>query len=230
MKLSEIAERMNCNPTMVLRLLRVLEDEGWICRLGNKGPYQMTARPLHFVSRAVGINDLVHLSAPILKKIVERTNSIAVISVPGQDSATCLAFAQQNESVGVSTRIGCGYPYHASAPGKILLAFSPLVDPEEIIRRGLEPFTPNTITTPARLHQELEQVRQQGYAIDNEEAYQGIFCLNVPLYNYQNQCMATLGISTLAYRFTLEEYVGRYRNYLLSAALKISRSLGYITE
>lgn len=230
MTLTQIARKLEANSPMVLRLLRVLENQGWVRRVGAKGPYRLTPRPLHFITRAVGTENLTAIAAPILKKIAQKTNCIAVVSVPGSQAAVCLAFASPAEAVGVSTRVGGSYYYHASAPGKILLAYSNDAPLDEILQNPLEQYTPNTLDAAEKLTAELVQVRRHGYAVDNEESYRGIICLNVPLFNYQDECVATLGISTLAFYYTIDELVESFRDTLLSAGKKISEELGYTQE
>ena len=230
MTLTEIAHGLKANSPMVLRLLRVLEAEGWVRRVGKKGPYRLTPRPLQFFVHAVGTDHLASIASPILKKVAQKTNCIAVVSVPSCDTAVCLAFASPNEAVGVSTRIGGSYPYHASAPGKILMAYSSDAPRDEILQNRLRRYTQNTLTTPEALSNELDVVRRNGYAVDNEEAYRGILCLNVPLFNHQKECVATLGISTLAFYCNIDELVENFRDPLLAAGKKISEELGCTGE
>lgn len=227
MTLTEIARKLEANSPMVLRLLRVLEGEGWVRRVGAKGPYRLTPRPLHFIVRAVGTDNLTTVATPILKKVAQKTGCIAVVSVPGREAAVCLTFASPGEAVGVSTRVGGSYHYHASAPGKILLAYSSDAPRDEIAQKPLERYTPNTLTTNERLRAELADVLRFGYATDDEEAYRGIVCLNVPLFDYRDECVATLGISTLAFYYPIDSLVEHFRDVLFAAGKKISVDLGY---
>ncbi len=230
MTLTEIARNLNANPPMILRLLRVLEASGWTRRVGAKGPYRLTARPLGFVARAVGADNLPTIVAPILKKVAQKTDCVAVVSIPGAEAAICLSFASPGKSIGVATRVGAELPYRATAPGKILLAFSNDAPLENVLKEPFTRFTPNTIATPEALLTELETTRIRGYAVDDEEACRGVVCLNVPLFDHQNECVATLGISELASHCSLKKLVAKNRAALLTAGKKISSELGYVGE
>jgi DNA-binding IclR family transcriptional regulator len=90
-------------------------------------------------------------------------------------------------------------PLHCTALGKALLAFGDLELPPT-----LEAFTPRTITDPDRLRQDLEQVRGQGYAVDDEEFDLGVRCIAVPVFDFRGKATGSIGISGPATRVTPE--------------------------
>ncbi|MDO5579616.1 MAG: IclR family transcriptional regulator [Planctomycetia bacterium] len=230
LRLTEIAEKLKTNKAMVLRLLRVFEREGWLRRVSEKGPYQMTLRPLHYVATAIESNELVSYSTPMVKRIAMMTNCLVTVSVPDEEQTTCVVCTEQASAVRVSTRVGYQYPYHSSAPGKAVLAYQPQDFIEEIISRPLVRFTDTTITDRDRLLEELATIRRVGYAIDLEEGYRGINCLNVPIFDYRNSCIATLGLCTLVSYDTVDDLKKKYLPHLIKAAGKISDIMGYVGE
>ncbi|MDO5554012.1 MAG: IclR family transcriptional regulator [Planctomycetia bacterium] len=228
MRLTEIAEKLETNKAMALRLLRVFEREGWLRRVGDKGPYRMTLRPLHYVATAIESNELVSCATPVVKKIALATNCLVTISVPDEEQSTCVVYTEQSSAVRVSTRVGYQYPYHSSAPGKALLAYQPQEFIEDIVSRPLNRFTETTITDRDQLLMELAKIRQVGYAIDLEEGFRGINCLNVPIFDYRDSCIATLGLCTLVSYDTVEDLKRKHLSQLIKAAGKISDIMGYV--
>lgn len=230
LRLTEIAEKLNSNKAMVLRLLRVFEREGWLRRVGEKGPYRMTLRPLHYVATAIESNELVSFATPIVKKIALTTNCLVTVSVPDEEQSTCVVCTEQSSAVRVSTRVGYQYPYHSSAPGKVLLAYQSQSFIDDILRTDLKKYTETTITDRGRLLEELASIRRLGYAVDNEEGFRGINCLNVPVFDYRDSCIATLGLCTLVSYDTVESLKQKYLSLLMRAACKISNVMGYVGD
>ena len=228
LRLTEIAAKLNSNKAMTLRVLRVFEKEGWVRRNGDRGPYHLTLRPLHFVATALESNELVSFATPLVKKLAQVTNCLVTVSVPDETQATCVVYFEPSAAVRVSTRVGCQYPYHTSAPGKALLAYSSDEVVQGVLERGLTKFTPNTITEPKKLLKVLETIRQNGYAEDNEEGFRGIVCLYVPIFDYRNQCIAALGLCTLLSYDTVDGLRRKYLSLLFQNGEKISEVMGYV--
>ena len=105
------------------------------------------------------------------------------------------------------------------------------MDAEEIDQviavRGLKVYTPNTITRPKRLMQELEAVRRTGVAFDNEELDLGIKCVAAPIKNTSGRVVASLSLSGPAQRFT-PAAVQRLAEEVQAGAGEISRILGFV--
>ena len=79
--------------------------------------------------------------------------------------------------------------------GKALPAFTNPKKRGEILNGDLEAFTPNTITDPVALVKELEQVREQGYAVDREEITRGIICVGAPVFSTEGSIVAAISLT-----------------------------------
>lgn len=125
------------------------------------------------------------------------------------------------------SKIGRGIPLHSTAIGKVLLAFK---EPKET-QRLLADYqfteqTPHTIKNRDDFMKQLEQVHQQGYAIDNQENELGVRCIAVPLLNYANEAIAGVSISTLISQVD-DEKLANFIKLLKQTGLEISKKLGY---
>jgi len=129
--------------------------------------------------------------------------------------------------VGVTERVGYPRPAHCTAIGKVLLAS--LAEPELkafLNTAELRPMTPRTITAIPNLEQELERVRVQGYAIDDEEFAQGLRCLAVPVQNFTGNVVAAIGISGPVWRVSLDR-VAQLAELVRAAGRRLSQQLGH---
>jgi IclR family transcriptional regulator, acetate operon repressor len=94
------------------------------------------------------------------------------------------------------TELGNRVPLHCTGCGKVLLAYQPdSVIASIIAETGLAGYTDKTITDPGQFQQELEMIRQQGYAVDNGEQEEGVRCLAVPVYGPKGKVVAAMSIS-----------------------------------
>ncbi len=119
--------------------------------------------------------------------------------------------------------IGARAPLHITAVGKIFLAAD---EPEKIAgyikRTGLRRFTDNTLTDAQTFSRELDTIRHQGYAYDNEEAEKGVSCIGAGIHNDEGRLVAGLSVSAPSDRLNRA-----WAAQLRQTAEKISRAIGY---
>jgi DNA-binding IclR family transcriptional regulator len=101
------------------------------------------------------------------------------------------------------TRAGARLPAHTSGVGKVLLAHSEWEHiAEQLEDQGMPTLTPTTITNLDALAEELEWVRERGYAYDNEETLVGLCCVGAPIYDSEGTVVASVSFSVPAFRFS----------------------------
>ncbi len=119
--------------------------------------------------------------------------------------------------------VGARAPLHTAAVGKVFLAADA---PEQVVqyarRTNLPRHTDRSLTDPAKLAQELDRVREQGYALDDEESEKGVCCVGAGIRNDEAHLVAALSISAPAERFDKAWSVP-----LREAAKRIARAIGY---
>ena len=124
-------------------------------------------------------------------------------------------------------RMGNVSPMHCTAVGKLLLLnYNQQQLQQFIAAKGLPALTEHTITEPAQLIAELDKVRAQGYAFDNEEYEPGARCVAAPIYDYTGSIIAGLSVSGPITRMT-DEHIYEKLPFLLDAAQQISLRMGY---
>jgi IclR family acetate operon transcriptional repressor len=115
---------------------------------------------------------------------------------------------------------------HASAAGRVLMAYGPDALREKILGGDwLERFTPRTIVDPEKIKAELYLIRERGYAINRGQRKLEVAALAAPIFNHDNQVTTTLVIVGPEQRFS-DERISEMLNNLLAATRKISILMG----
>ncbi len=224
--LSEISRRLGLNKPMVLRLLRTLEEGGWALRQGEPARYTVSLRPFHHASKPVRRLTLRVAAEEPLRKLWQATGASAYLAVLDGDKALYLESLDSLSSVQISGRVGGRYDLHCSAPGKVLLAAAgePLL--RRLTRKGFTRHTRHTICRPAPLRRQLRQIVRRGYALDLEEYVDGALCFAVPVFNWSEQVVGTIGVTVLTLYYSSKRMVGQLGTKVIAAGRAISRVLG----
>ena len=197
---SEVARRLRVPRTTALRILMTLCEQGLLSRHGNG---------------FMPSSKLFRLGDPRAQLVeaaeVRDADSSAAGAADGRDHAARHAIGHAGAGVGRVRRPAAGphragpggalLPLHCTTAGKVMLAFSLRPRLEAMVSKGLESRTPNTLTTLAELEAELNRVTQLGYAVDDEECYEGVRCLAAPVYDASGAATATVGIIASASTF-----------------------------
>jgi DNA-binding IclR family transcriptional regulator len=213
-----LARRIGVNPSSASRLLATLERGGVVDREPG-GPYRLGLHLVTLADRALARLDVRDLARPLLRSLVEETGETATLSVPAGDQAITVDFVPGESSVISMARVGRPSIGHATAAGKVLLAFG---DTEP---GALDAYTDRTITSPERLAAALEVVRRQGWAEAEGEREPDLNALAAPVVGRGGALVAILGLQGPGGRLTAE----RRRAVLpalLDAAARVSRALG----
>src|SRR5712691_13503226 len=157
---NEIARRTGISPSTVSRLLATLAHAGFVEHVAESGRYRLGLRLLQLGNAVLSRLDLREIARPHLQALVELTGETATLSAPGEHDAVTVDFVQSASSVQSVARVGRPSIGHATATGKVLLAFGG----RELPASPLEVFTARTITDPGTLEGEIARVREQGFA------------------------------------------------------------------
>jgi DNA-binding IclR family transcriptional regulator len=125
----------------------------------------------------------------------------------------------------VAYSVGDRFGIHHTALGKALVAWLPLKEQQKLLQQvQLKKLTPTTIATPDELEEELRQVRERGYAVDDEESMPGLRCVGAPIWG-ANGVAAALSASGTTLQI-LPESVDEVAHSVMEAAAAISAQLG----
>jgi DNA-binding IclR family transcriptional regulator len=213
-----LARRIGVNPSSASRLLATLERGGLVDREPG-GPYRLGLHLVTLADRALARLDVRDLARPLLRSLVEQTGETATLSVPAAEHAITVDFVPAEASVISMARVGRPSIGHATAAGKVMLAFGGSQP------GALDAYTERTITSSERLAAELDVVRRQGWAEAEGEREPDLNALAAPVVGRGGALVAILGLQGPGGRLTAE----RRRAVLpalLDAAARASRALG----
>jgi DNA-binding IclR family transcriptional regulator len=216
---NELARRIGVNPSTASRLLATLESAGFVQRDGH-GPYRLGVSLLTLADRVLSRLDLGALARPVLVALMERTGETATLSLPGEREAITVDSVPSRSSVVSMARLGRPSVAHATAVGKVMLAFGGGPLPRE---RDLTALTERTITDRAALAREIERVQENGYGTVFGEREVDVNAIAAPVWGRSGALAAILGIQAPASRL---EDPTRLLGPLLQGAQTLSRALG----
>jgi len=127
--------------------------------------------------------------------------------------------------INISTNIGDTPIPYCTAHGKALLAFLDISEIENVINGGFKEFTKNTITDSRKLLGELKNIRELGYAEDNEERELGFRCIAAPIFDVRSNVIGAIGISGTIQRIPREK-VSEHAKIIKDVAAKVSINIG----
>lgn len=224
--LGDLSGYVSLNKTTVHRLLAALESEGLIVRAAQSGHYRLGAELIRLGGCAMRSNDLRTAARPELESLARESRESVVIEILMGNHTLILDGASNSDPMSISQDIGAKLPVHATSTGKMLLALSPQPEIDKFLSAPLVALTPNTITGPAVLASELEQIRRQGYAQAVGELEVGFVSIAAPVLDQNRTIVGALGIGGPALRLT-EERIPDMVASLQVAARRVSRRLGY---
>ena len=223
---SEAAQALNYPKSSLSALMAALAKQGLLRQTGERR-YRLGWRVMA-LSRILSETTEFRVEARrAMEHLVSVTGETVHLAALEANQVIYLDKLQGTRAVNVRlTYLGARFPAHCSAVGKAILAHLPWERALEILEeQGMKKFTPNTITTPENLREELRSVRKQGYAYDFEEAEPELCCVAAPIRDHGGGVVASMSLSVPAYRF--EDYRERYRTLIVSATQEVSKNLGY---
>lgn len=224
---AEISRRLHIPKSSASYILRTLETQGYLHRDGENGKYRVGLKILSLSRGALSGIDVREVALPIMRHLVEKTNLTCHLAILDGPEAVYIEKVEPSGFIRMDTWVGRRMRVHATSVGKSLVAHIPEEQLEKILtERAMERRTPKTICTLPRLLKELEKVRSQGYAVDDEENNLGARCVGAPIFNQQGLIEASLGLSGTIHQVN-EQTMPRIVEHLKDAARHISMQLGY---
>lgn len=179
---TEAAVQVGLPKSTAHRLLKVLEEHGFVSRAGAR--YRIGGRffTLSEVARRCEHGELRDAAYRPLAQLFERTDAIAVhLAVLGGRSVFYVDKVMRPEGTRLPSRVGGRFPATCTGLGKAMLAFSDPAVVETVLAQPLPRPTPYSVTAPRQLIDQLETARETGYAVEREEACHGTVCVAAPI-------------------------------------------------
>jgi DNA-binding IclR family transcriptional regulator len=223
--LGEVAEHLDVHKSTALRLLQTLVDGGLV-RRGEDGAYGVGYRLAGLAQVALDQFDLRAIAHPHLVALGKLTRHTVHFAALEDDRIVYVDKIDPVGAVRLYSQIGKPVRLHTAGAGKAVLAFLP-ADREAALLRDheFERFTDTTITSAAAFQQELAEIRERGWAIDNGEFEDFVNCIAVPVRGATGAVFAAVSVTALKAQADLTD-LQRLLPDLRHTADTISKELG----
>jgi IclR family transcriptional regulator, KDG regulon repressor len=221
----EVAEYVGVDKATAYRMLMTLVEAGYVVRHDASKRYNLSYKVVSLSRNLLAENEVSHLIRQTLKSISDETHETLHYSVLDGDETVLVHRVKGSQLVTVDFQIGDRSKLHCTSIGKAILAFQDIRFIEQILAKGLPKLARNTITDPNAFRQELQNIRSQGYAIDDREFAENMRCIAVPIFEGGCHVNGGISISGPDSRFTLKK-LEELKGPMLRASRELSRQLG----
>ena len=225
---TEIARALGLHKSTTASLVYTLEANGFLNQNSETRKYRLG---LKLVERAFAMLDQVEIrriAYPALQELRDRWNETVNLAILDGADVVFIERMLGTKALGMSSEVGRREPAHSTALGKAILSCYPPADVKGLVAaHGLPSVTPRTITDSSKFYAELDRVREQGYAVDDEENEIGGRCIAVPIFDHTGNVVAAVSISAPTARLPMSD-VPQAGAMVRETAKAISRGLGYL--
>ncbi|EGO62613.1 IclR family transcriptional regulator [Acetonema longum] len=225
--ISELSRMLDMGKSTIHRILDTLAYFKYVEKDAITEKYKLSWGLFNVGQAVPKQNQLTGVDNQLLKDLSNRCQETVNMGVLARNEVVIIAKSDTKTNLKAGIEIGGREPLHATAMGKTLIHE---LDKEELARifegETLPSFTPNTLTSLDALVKELEKVKQQGFAVDDEEYCLGLRCIAMPLRDYTNGIVAAVSISAPALRMNYSKLM-EAKEELAAVCKTISQYLGH---
>ncbi|WP_156761327.1 IclR family transcriptional regulator domain-containing protein [Microbacterium karelineae] len=224
--LSEVAQRAGLARAAARRFLHTLVELGYVRESGRD--FALTPRVLELgysYLSALSLPEIVHPHLERLSREVDESVSAAVLD--GSD-IVYISRVPTRRIMSVGITIGTRFPAHATSMGRVLLAHLPTAEREAALSMPLEAYTDRTVADPRILAEELERIRERGFAIVDGELEEGVRSVAAPVRGRGGHVVAAVNVSTSSSRVDLDRLEGAFLPALRDAVRGIEGELAHL--
>ncbi|MFM1651792.1 IclR family transcriptional regulator [Brevibacillus sp. B_LB10_24] len=230
LSLADVARSSGLSKPTAYRLLKALEEEGFLVRNqvdhGDK-QYQLGLRLLELGNLVAEQLEVRKIALPYMERLRDELNEVVHLVIRERSEAVYVERVVTDRPMRLFTRIGLRTPLHVGSAPRLLLAYTPEPEREALLQQiKLERFTDETITEIDKLQRVLAEIRERGYAISFGENVAGTLGVSTPIRDHSGSVVASLTIAVPGDHFP-EERIQLFIVRLKETAEEISRRCGY---
>jgi IclR family KDG regulon transcriptional repressor len=194
MRLTALASQLGEPKAKMHRHLSTLKHLGFVDQDAKTETYRLGLKLVYIGQSAIDQFDLRRLAEPYMSRLRDLTRQTVVLSTPANGDAIINAVVESPNLVTISVRLGYRLPAHASAQGRLNLAFAPPAVQQRILARKLQAFTPRTLVDPSQMRERLAQIRRELFDVSMDETLLGISAVAAPILNFDNELVGAIAI------------------------------------
>lgn len=206
-RLNDISEKCGLSPSTTLRILNTLIQNGYASQNAETSLYSLSYRFV-WIGNCIRENlSLNQLMRPYLQNVSKKIGVSSALSIPQDDHVVYIdEVIPARQMLRIYHHLGALNPMYATAAGKVFLSrYSKGELNRYLLHHELSGFTPHTISTREELESQLDQIRSNGYAVNDEESLLGMRCISVPVYGSGDRVIASISISGTIYQLAKEK-------------------------
>ena len=227
---TEISRALELSKGTVHGLIRTLLHQGFLQQDLPSRKYRLGLKIYELGIILAGTLEINQKAAGPINQLAKTTQRVVRVAIWDGDSMVITSDAHPRPRAVLPHQFGPRVHAYCSAIGKAVLAYIDAEQRKKYFKRTeLIAFTHATITDPHKLLADLEETRQRGYAIDREEAVQGLICLGAPVFHRDGQVAGSISLSGSAQRM-VEEKIAVLSEELLKTPSEVSRYMGYLPD
>jgi len=224
---TEIYSQLLIPKSTAHQLLASLKSYGYVRQTAENSKYSLGFRLFELGMQTVSHLDIRAEALPFLQELMRKTKQTSHLGVLDDIDGVYLAKVESTQPIRVYSWEGKRLPLHSTAMGKVLLAWQDEEKLEDLFERiKLARFTEKTITNVQDLRKHLRLVKNQGWALDDQENEPNIRCIGAPVRSVKGEVVAAVSISGLASVIDGEQMV-ELRDEVIEITQQLSVQLGF---
>jgi DNA-binding IclR family transcriptional regulator len=223
---TDVATELGVHKSTAFRLIEALENGDLVEQLEERGKYHLGRGIVRLAGATTAQLELPIESRPVCRRLAAELGETVNLAIADSGEATNILQEYGSSAITGRNWIGRPTPLHATASGKVLLAWAEPGEAGQVLAGELAEYTELTITDRAVLEAELAKIREQGWASTTEEFELGLNAIAAPIRGATGDVVAAVGVSAPSYRLPVDSFAD-VAAQLVTGAAEISSRLGY---
>ena len=225
--LTEIAGKMDWPKSTMHGILTTLRDYRLVDQSEANGKYRLGVRLFEYGQKVAHNWDIRSTALPFMQELSHTFGETVQLATEDSGEVLYIEKLDSTRIIRIVSEVGARLPMHCTGLGKVLLAYKSPAEVKRILtKNGMPRMSRNTITDLQRMNSELDIIRRQGYAVDNNEIMDGLRCAAAPIRDRGGDVRYALSVSGLS-DIMSGDYFERVCAAVVKAAAEISRLMGY---
>lgn len=197
LSVSELAEKLQIPASSTHRILTCLKDNHFVMQSSETKRYRLGYKVLTLTSNMSKDNQFTLTAKPFMKELADKINKTVTLCVMEGESVICLYYVESKDTSMFLVRTGFAMPPHATSAGKAIQAYMPTEQVKQVYFSNHDQLTSNTKTDLEAFLEELDVVREKGYAISDEELQLGVQGVACPIFDFNHKVIGSVSFTAL---------------------------------
>lgn len=229
LKFVDIVKRTNLNKSTVFNIIDTLKYFGLLSQDDETKKYMLGVKLIELGEIARESINILKIARRYMISIRDEINETVQLAKLENGNTVYLDKVESSHHLHTYTQRGTIIPAYATGLGKVMLAYADLEYIHKYFGENLNTFTKNTISTRKELEYELNKIKKDGIAFDNEEYAYGLVCYSAPIFSFDGKVKYAISVSMPIIRVN-ENFKKHIIDLIKEKALKISMEIGYKKE